>query len=105
MRSETTEEPALQSYSHVQKLACPIPDGVHAGGVRNGSDRPVLELMQLGVLQLVHAILHFHCFDLAVAILRDANHASDGFVRLTLRAAQSRDAHSTIPLPSASLSA
>ena len=28
-----------------------------------------------------------------------------GFVRLTLRAAQCRDAHSTIPLPSASLSA
>ena len=28
-----------------------------------------------------------------------------GFVRLTLRAAQYRDAHSTIPLPSASLSA
>ena len=30
---------------------------------------------------------------------------ADGFVRLTLRAAQCRDAHSTIPLPSASLSA
>ena len=29
----------------------------------------------------------------------------EGFVRLTLRAAQCRDAHSTIPLPSASLSA
>ena len=29
----------------------------------------------------------------------------EGFVRLTLRAAQYRDAHSTIPLPSASLSA
>ena len=29
----------------------------------------------------------------------------NGFVRLTLRAAQCRDAHSTIPLPSASLSA
>ncbi len=28
-----------------------------------------------------------------------------GFVRLTLRAAQCRDVHSTIPLPSASLSA
>ena len=31
--------------------------------------------------------------------------APKGFVRLTLRAAQCRDAHSTIPLPSASLSA
>ena len=29
----------------------------------------------------------------------------NGFVRLTLRAAQCRDAHSTIPLPSASLAA
>ena len=37
--------------------------------------------------------------------LADQDQALEGFVRLTLRAAQYRDAHSTIPLPSASLSA
>ena len=49
----------------------------------------------------------FYTGGIDYAMLHKIYGASDpeGFVRLTLRAAQCRDAHSTIPLPSASLSA
>ena len=40
-----------------------------------------------------------------IGAVRHRRHHRAGFVRLTLRAAQCRDAHSTIPLLSASLSA
>ena len=71
--------------------------------------RSIDVLKTLAALFVTHGVpahIRSACYEQVVKALDAVGSSNRGLtVRLTLRAAQFRDAHSTIPLPSASLSA